>query len=88
MSVSLESPYPQTLTSLVTVVPWVLGTLQTRAKGNFLYAKLAMDQLSGTISPGDLISFLASEIPDAFTDMYERMFLRYQKAQHKYVRYV
>lgn len=45
-----------------------------------------MDQLSGTISPSDLISFLASEIPDAFTDMYERIFLRYQKAQHKYVR--
>lgn len=68
------------------MAPWVLDTLQRRAKGNFLYAKLAIDQLSGTISPDDLISFLESEIPEPFIDMYERIFFRYQKAQHKYVR--
>lgn len=65
---------------------WVLDTLQTRAKGNFLYVKLVMDLLDDTISPDDLISFLESEIPDAFTDKYERIFFRYQKAKHKYVR--
>ncbi|KAI3395885.1 hypothetical protein diail_670 [Diaporthe ilicicola] len=59
------------------VAPWVLHKLQTRAKGNFLYAKLAIDQLSGIISPEDLTSFLSSEIPDYFTDMYERIFSRY-----------
>lgn len=72
--------------SIYLVLPWVMDTLQARAKGNFLYAKLVIDQLNRTISPEDFISFLKSEIPDAFADIYERIFFRYEKSQHKYVR--
>lgn len=64
----------------------MVDTLQTKAKGNFLYAKLVIDQLSDTVSPEDFMFFLKSEIPEDFTDMYERIFHRYKKFQHKYVR--
>lgn len=60
--------------------------MQTRARGNFLYAKLVIDQLGSTISPEDFMSFLNSEIPDVFGDMYKRIFFRYERDKHKYVR--
>jgi hypothetical protein len=62
--------------------------LRQRAKGNFLYATLIVNRLQSAVSIHDVIDLITSSVPDDLVNIYRRIFSQYQKAQHKYVRYV
>ncbi|KAK3315619.1 hypothetical protein B0H66DRAFT_347658 [Apodospora peruviana] len=65
---------------------WVLSKLQTRAKGNFLFARLMVSQLKDVaITVDDIIEFVKSSLPTDLTQIYGRIFDQYQLAQHKYL---
>jgi hypothetical protein len=67
---------------------WVLEKLQTRAKGNFLYASLMVKHLrNSTYNVDDVINLITSMVPSDFASIYSRILNQYQKDQHKYVRY-
>lgn len=75
------------LTSVVD--DWIQEKLQTRARGNFLYAKLMSDWLQDDVlSVDDIRDLITSRVPNKIEEMYRRIFLQYQEEQqHKYMRY-
>lgn len=80
-------PTQNLLTTLHIVDDWILEKLQMRAKGNFLYARLMVNWLKDDVfTVDDIMDLLVSRVPDKITEMYRRIFLQYQRDQHKYTR--
>ncbi|KAF5010745.1 hypothetical protein FDECE_3100 [Fusarium decemcellulare] len=64
---------------------WILESLQKKAKGNFLYAKLMVNGLKYDVfTREDIMDLLALRVPDEITEIYRPIFLRYRRNQHRY----
>lgn len=67
---------------------WILEKLQTRANGNFLFARLIVERLEyGVFNIDGIKDLVTSILPNNVAEMYRRIFCKYQEDQHKYIRY-
>uniref|UniRef100_L2FH03 Zinc finger protein n=1 Tax=Colletotrichum fructicola (strain Nara gc5) TaxID=1213859 RepID=L2FH03_COLFN len=64
---------------------WVLLRLQERSNGNFLCARLMIQDLEELMTVADVVAFVESEVPKGFGESYRHIFRKYREDQHKYV---